>query len=210
MDGVLADTTEFHYQSWRTALSEHGLALERERFLQYFGRTPAETQAGLLRDLPGELILEIRRRKEELFNQTTPGNVRSTPGVLAWLERFSIRCPQAVASSAPVDIIETLLEDLGIRGYFQAIISGSLLQVSKPDPAIFLIAAKELGVEPRRCLVIEDSPSGIEAARTAGIPVIAICTSNPAKNLLDANLVLANLTELREEHLSRLGLNRTT
>ena len=96
-----------------------------------------------------------------------------------------------------------MLAIIGLEGVFQTIVTSSEAP-GKPDPTIFLIAASRLGVEPQNCLVIEDSPSGIEAARRAGIPVIAVCTTNPAESLAGANLVIDDLLQLAEVDLHAL------
>ena len=198
MDGVLADTTELHFQTWRLAMADLGITLEREQFLPFFGRSPLITLNGLLGPKFDESTRrEIRNRKVALF-KLAPTAIQPTPGVLSWLMHFSKHSSQAVASSAPPGNIILVLDLLNIRPYFQTIVSGSEKN-GKPDPAVFLRAAKELSTLPESCLVIEDSPSGVEAANRAGIPVIAICTSNPPNQLHHADLVLPDLSSLSLE-----------
>jgi beta-phosphoglucomutase len=201
MDGVLVDTGDLHYQSWAKAMAEYNLTLSKERFLQFFGRSPQDTFNGLMADVDLPIALRIQERKEKLFYQSASGNVRIMPGVLTWLIKFSNHCPQAVASSAPIEIIEYLLDTMEIRNFFKVLISGANLESSKPDPAIFITVANKLGISPSKCLVIEDSPSGIEAAKRAGIPVIALCTSFSKEKLIGANLIIENLNMLSERDL---------
>lgn len=196
MDGVLADTTELHFQTWRLAMADFGISLERNQFLHFFGRTPAATLTGLLGpEYDNVLRGEIRKRKDTLFNELAPTALQSTPGVLSWVKRFSNQWPQAVASSAPLENIFMVLDILNVRSCFQIIVSGSEMN-GKPDPSVFLSAAEKLSVSAKDCLVIEDSPSGVEAARRAGIPVIAICTSNSPTELRQADLVLPDLASM--------------
>jgi len=96
-----------------------------------------------------------------------------------------------------------VLDELKVRHFFQAEAAGATIK-GKPDPAVFLLAANLLGVEPVHCLVIEDAVAGVEAARRAGMKCIAVQTTNPAEKLKGANLVLENLTSLTEKHLSKL------
>lgn len=203
MDGVLADTTDLHFRTWQTAMAEFGIRLTHDQFIKFFGRSPAITMKGIFSPCTDmKTRLAIRKRKEQLFNQLAPSHIRSTAGTIDWLKYFSMACPQAVASSAPLENIYQILEILDLQMYFQAVISGSPNH-SKPQPTVFLMAADTLGVQPQRCLVVEDSPSGIEAAHRANIPVIAICTSNPAEKLSQADLVLPNLAALTPQNLSR-------
>jgi HAD superfamily hydrolase (TIGR01509 family) len=195
-DGVLADTTELHFLTWKQALSEFDISLSREKFLTFFGCAPKLTMQGLLGPQFESLNhSEIRKRKDDLYNELAPTMVKLIPGTLNWLKYFSNRYPQAVASSAPKPILEKLLGILEIRSYFQVIVSGAEIN-SKPAPDVFLIAAKNLDVFPENCLVIEDSAVGIQAAKSANMRVIAICTSNPPTALHQADLILPNLEKL--------------
>ena len=207
MDGVLSDTTDLHYQTWHAAFADFGIDLQREQFLPFFGRSPTITLDGLLGpEIDAGLRQKIRNRKISLFNEAASSMLLPTPGVLNWLEFFSYHCVQAVASSAPLENITLILDKLNIRKYFQSIVSGTEM-CSKPDPFVFLRAAKELSASPKTCLIIEDSPSGIEAAKRARIPVIAICTSNHAAQLNQADIVLPDLSELSVEIFQKFCQN---
>lgn len=207
MDGVLADTTDLHYQSWRAAFAENGIDLQRDRFLPFFGCSPTVTLNGLIGpEINDGVRQKIRDRKVTLFNYAINIRLLPTPGVLNWLKIFSKHCSQAVASSAPLENITHILDNLNIRAYFQTIVSVSEMN-SKPDPYVFLRAANELSTLPNTCLVIEDSPNGVEAANRAGIPVIAICTSNHFNQLAHANLILPDLSALSHKTFQRFCQN---
>ncbi|MBA4376430.1 MAG: hypothetical protein C0401_09700 [Anaerolinea sp.] len=156
------------------------------------------------RELEEDFIQQVSDRKEALFRQVIKGSAELLPGVADWLERFEhMRVRQAVASSAPQANIDALLDELGIRGYFQAEAAGATLR-GKPDPAVFLLAAQLLGVEPVNCLVIEDSIAGVEAAHRAGMKCVAVLTTNPAEKLAEADVIVKDLTLLDEETLEML------
>src|SRR5512139_803953 len=110
MDGVLVDTTEFHYRSWGQILAEVGIALDRGRFQAVFGRNNADTLAAFLGYAPDEELLQtIGERKERLFRQLIGGHAETLPGVRMWLERLhSLGARQVVASSAPPENIDFL------------------------------------------------------------------------------------------------------
>jgi beta-phosphoglucomutase len=156
----------------------------------------------LQRELSEDFIQSVSDRKELLFRQMIRGSAVLLPGVLDWLGHFqNMGIKQAVASSAPQANIDALLDELGIRAFFQAEAAGATLR-GKPDPAVFLLAAELLGEEPRNCLVIEDSIAGVEAARRAGMKCVAVLTTNPAEKLAGADVVLDNLSLLNEEQLT--------
>ena len=188
MDGVLVDTGEFHFQAWSQALSGHGIPFTRESLRATFGMNNAGILMALLGQAPPpELLAEISDRKERLFRQAVRGRAQLLPGVLAWLERLKAAgMRQAIASSAPPANIDALVDELGLRTYFDAIVSGSDLP-GKPDPAVFLEAARLIGVPPERCVVVEDAVAGVVGARRAGMKCIAVTTTNPAQALKEAN-----------------------
>jgi beta-phosphoglucomutase-like phosphatase (HAD superfamily) len=107
-----------------------------------------------------------------------------------------------VASSAPQENIDFLVDELGLRRYFKALCAGHELP-GKPDPAIFLHAAAALELPPQSCIVIEDSRAGIEAARRAGMKCIAVATTNPPGVLSWADWVVASLDQLDPEQIFR-------
>jgi beta-phosphoglucomutase family hydrolase len=197
MDGVLVDTGEFHFQAWSRALPEYGIPFTRELFRTTFGMNNAGILAMLLRRTPTpELLAEISDRKEQLFRRAVLGHAQPLPGVLAWLERLKAAgTRQAIASSAPPANIDALVDELGLRDYFDAIASGFDLP-GKPDPTLFLKVARLIGVSPERCVVVEDAAAGVEAARRAGMKCIAVTTTNPAHELKGADVIVERLDAL--------------
>lgn len=194
LDGVLADTFDLHFQTWQQALASYSISLSRDQYLPFFGQSPKEMRRFLDINKLSDTFPEIRRRKEALFTQMS-AFVQPVPGSRSWLMALSQWYPQAIASSAPMPVIEQLLEILHIRPYFQALASGAEMN-SKPAPDVFLHAASLLGVPPQRCLVIEDSPCGVEAAKSAGMKCIGLGTTSPLSSMLHADIVLKDFTVL--------------
>jgi beta-phosphoglucomutase len=205
MDGVIVDTFDAHYRSWQQTFDELSQPFDLETFRKTFGMNNRLILTTVFeRDLSEKFIQRVSDRKEELFRSGIKGSARLLPGVADWLTRFAdLGVRQAVASSAPQANIDALLDELGVRDYFQAEAAGATLK-GKPDPAVFLLAAQQLGVEPAHCLVIEDSISGVEAARRGGMKCVAVQTTNPAQKLHGASLVVKDLTGLTEKHLQGL------
>jgi beta-phosphoglucomutase-like phosphatase (HAD superfamily) len=87
------------------------------------------------------------------------------------------------------------VDELNIRQYFSALISSHAVP-GKPDPAVFLEAARQLGVELGQCVVVEDAVAGVAAARKAGMKCIAVCTTHPGSSLTAADIVVESLEEL--------------
>ncbi len=204
MDGVLVDTGEAHFASWRQVMAELSAPFSRTDFERTFGMNNAGILALLLdEELTAEEIQSIGDRKERLFRQLVRGNARPLPGVLDWLARLStLGVRQAIASSAPQENIDVLVDELGLRDYFQAIVSGAGMP-GKPNPNVFLEAARRIGTRPAACVVVEDAIAGVQAARNAGMRCIAVTTTNSAEKLAAADIVVGRLDELSEEAFLR-------
>jgi beta-phosphoglucomutase len=205
MDGVLVDTGEFHFQSWDAVLPAYGIPFSREFFRGTFGMNNAGILSILLGDkLTPELLAEISNQKEEQFRQAIRGHVQPLPGVLAWLERLQAASfRQGIASSAPLANIDTVVDELGLRDYFDAIVSGVDLP-GKPEPALFLKVACSLGARPEHCVVVEDAVAGVEAAKRAGMHCIAVTTTNAAGALQAADVIVERLDALPADAFQRL------
>jgi beta-phosphoglucomutase family hydrolase len=205
MDGVLIDTGEFHFRAWSQALSERAIPFSRELFQVTFGMNNTGLLSMLLGQTPApELVAEISDRKERLFRHEIRGQAQLLPGVQTWLEDLkSAGVRQAIASSAPPANIDALMDELYLRPYFDAIVSGFDLP-GKPDPAVFLEAARLIGVPPGRCVVVEDAIAGVEAARRAGTKCIAVTTTNSADALVDADIVAERLDALPADVFEQL------
>jgi beta-phosphoglucomutase len=206
-DGVIVDSGELHYQSWLIALDEFNIAFERETFDHTFGMNNTGIIRLLLGDPPAERIAQISDRKEIVYRQKIRGNLHTLPGVRVWLERLNRQgTPMAIASSAPVENIDITLEELGLRSFFDAIVSVAG-RPGKPDPLVFLESASRLGMPPERCIVLEDGIPGVEAAKRAGMKCIAVTTTNAAEALAAADVVVERLDLLPEDIFQRLISN---
>ena len=196
MDGVLVDTGEFHYQTWQEVLRQQGIPFNRPLFQHTFGMNNAGMLAYLLgRPVEPEFVERIGGEKERLFRQAIHGQVQALPGAAAWVDYFTRQgTPQAVASSAPQENIDLLVDELGLRDQFSFLVSAAGLP-GKPDPAVFLKAAQLLHAAPGACVVIEDSHNGLQAARRAGMKSIAVATTHPADTLGEADLVIDSLEQ---------------
>ncbi len=209
MDGVLVDTGELHYQTWQEILPSYGIPFSRQRFRLTFGMNNQgflEYMAG--KPLDPAYVREIADRKESRFRELINGSIQPLPGVVDWLKRLGSQgVRQAVASSAPQANVDVLLAVLKIGDFFQAAISAAEMP-GKPDPAVFLQAARLMDLPPASCVVVEDAIPGVEAARRGGMACIAVTTTNPPEALANADLVVNRLDELPGDAFQRLWANR--
>lgn len=202
MDGVLVDSIPLHIQSWNEVLLGEGLPdFKNDLYFSALGRTNLDMLTTYCREnqvvLTESQIKNILVQKEVAFRKNISEHAHTTRGVTDWLDYFKyqgILC--AVVSSSTMANIVHVLHSLQIADYFSAIISGINFPASKPDPRIFQNAAAALGVPAHLCLVVEDTPVGIQAAKNADMTCCAIATSYPRHFLSDADLVLDFLADL--------------
>jgi HAD superfamily hydrolase (TIGR01509 family) len=205
LDGVLADSTRLHYESWRATFEKRGYELSFERFTSTFGRNNHAVLTDMFGRPPTAAEMQtIADEKEIAFRQSVPGQMDLLPGALDWLKQFQAwGFPQAVASSAPPENIEIQMDELNIRPYFAALVSAAGLP-GKPDPAVFLKAAAQLGLPPQRCLVMEDAPAGVQGAKTGGMKCMAVLTTNSPASLQGADLIVNRLSDLTPSQVRAL------
>ena len=205
MDGVIVDSKMCHYIAWKKTLEKYGWDFSEESFSNTFGMTNDQ----VIMDVTGgtvdqDTILRIADEKDGYFRQIVVKEAGFVNGVQSWLQEFKLSgIKQAVASSGSWDNINTILNALKIRSSFDALVSGED-SASKPDPAVFLLAAEELGIAPAHCLVVEDAIAGVQAAAAAGMKCLALTTTNPASRLSQADLILPDPSELTAEMLQKL------
>lgn len=174
LDGTLADTMPSHYEAWSTILERYGLEMSEDRFYA-LGGWPTHRVADLLISESGRSLdaLQISIEKESLFSETLHlvQPIEHTTSV-ARKHRGSI--PLAVATGATRDICQLILNQLEIHDWFDAVVSADEVERHKPNPDVFLEAARRLGVQPKNCVVYEDTDPGLEAARRAGMAHIDV------------------------------------
>lgn len=204
VDGTLIDSAEYHWLTWRETLAREGYDLTRKQFEASFGQRNDEILRGYFgHDLAQTQIDRIGAAKEARYRELVrTRGIEPLPGVRRWLARLKAEgWRQAVASSAPLLNIEAILAALEITTYFDSIASAENVERGKPDPQIFLAAAGKVGTIPKRCIVVEDAPAGVEAARRAGMRSIGVLSSHPA---LEADWVVRTLDDLTDDAFDRL------
>ena len=206
MDGVIADTAQYHLRGWQMVFQKRGVNYTEEDFQCNTGKR----SDSIIREVLGKKIAQgeimaIIREKDENFRQLMGQNIRPFPGVLKLIALLKERgFKTAIASSAPVKNIQLITQSLKIHNCFDAIISGWEVTKGKPDPQIFLLTAEKLGVEAENCIVIEDAIAGVTASKRAGIHCIAVTNTTPREDLREADLVIDTLEEITVDDLDRL------
>jgi len=173
-DGTIADTMPLHYTAWQSALGRWGAALPEDLFYR-LGGTKTERVAEIVKERAGAnfSVTEMVQAKEDFFVSHL-GEVQPILPVVEIIRAWEGKVPMAVASGGMVGVITLILENLGLTEYFDAVVTAEDVVYGKPHPETFLRAAHLLGVTPQKCLVFEDSPTGIEAAEAAGMAWVEV------------------------------------
>ncbi|PKL23799.1 MAG: hypothetical protein CVV47_13390 [Spirochaetae bacterium HGW-Spirochaetae-3] len=180
MDGTLLDSEPAYYASDRDFLAGYGIDYTEELNASFTGRGAYEMMRALERMYPDSpiraLSLEERiRMKDEAYARYAPSRVKAFPAVEAFARELSRRgVGLAIASGSSPEVIELMIRGNGLDGLFAVRVSSAEVPRGKPEPDVFLEAARRLGVEPGSCLVLEDSRYGVAAARAAGMSCIAL------------------------------------
>ncbi|MFC1939158.1 HAD family hydrolase [Chloroflexota bacterium] len=206
MDGVIINTAPYHLKAWQEVFLKSGVNFTEEQFRRSFGqRNDTIIRSVLSEEVSLHEIDSISAEKEENFRLKIRHNLRPLPGVIELMKSLAEhRFKMALASSAPMGNIRLLVRGLGIDKCFQSIISGEDVSEGKPSPQVFLLAAEKLGVEPRRCVVIEDAVAGVAAARRAGMRCVAVTNTHPGTSLSEADLVIDSLEAITISDLDRI------
>jgi beta-phosphoglucomutase family hydrolase len=205
MDGVIADTAEFHYLAWKDTLARKGVDLTREAFMHLFGQRPDTIVKAIMGDVPQSEFEAINTAKQADFRRRAAGRIQALPGAVELMKAlYEHGIRQAIASSAPPENIEVVVSGLGIKECFQAIAYGWEVAEGKPSPQIYLLAAQRLGVNPANCVVFEDAIAGVEGAKRAGMKCVAVTNSHPGSKLKKADLIVNTLEDVKISDLDVL------
>jgi beta-phosphoglucomutase len=197
LDGVIIDSAEEHRQAWQRLAREEGIRFSDADFWATFGKRNDDIIAVIWGPQAPERVQALANRKEAYFRELIRKTAAPLPGSIELLQGLhEAGFLQALASSAPIENIQLISEVLGLRQYFTALVSGETVAHGKPAPDIFLKAAKELGIDPGQCLVIEDAVAGVQAAHAAGMRCIAVAGNRDLPGLREAELMVKSLREV--------------
>lgn len=196
MDGLLLHTERHWLVAKRELFGRYGVALTEADHRAVFGAAdiPSATYfAGRLR-VPTEGIPALRDEYIGIVTELFDGGVELTPGAAEFVARLSTAAPLALASNTRRALVERVLAATPIRACFDVLVCGDEA-APKPAPDLYLLACARLGVEPSRSLAFEDSPTGVRAAKAAGLTCVGV-PSDPRNPLPDADLVVESLAAL--------------
>ena len=203
LDGVIVSTDEFHFQAWKQLADAEGIPFERHdndrlRGVSRMGSLDIILERAARTYSDAEKI-EMAERKNvfyrELLKDLSPADI--LPGVEAVLNGLRARGVKMAVGSSSRNAL-SILQAIGLADAFDAVVDGTHIRRSKPDPEVFTLARERLGISPGRCLVVEDAEAGIDAGLAAGMKVLAVgsAASHPGATLRADDLAHITLDEI--------------
>lgn len=207
MDGVIVDSNPAHKIALKQFCTKHGHNLTEDQLREkIYGRTNKDWIPAVFGKISPDQVKRYADEKEALFRDLYEDTIRPVDGLLAFLEKLEKQgYAKAIATSAPRENVDFTLRKTNTGKYFQTILDESFVNKGKPDPEIYLKTAEALGYDPKDCVVLEDSISGVKSAKAAGCKVVGITTTHTAKELGETDLIIENFIGLDPHNLvSRL------
>jgi len=206
MDGVIVDSNPFHKIALKQFCGKYGFELTDEQLLQkVYGRTNKEWLTNLMGKLPDDQIHAYAEEKEALYRQLFKDDIKPVKGLVQFLEQLDQhQIARAIGTSAPQSNVDFTLSKTNTLSYFTTILNDTFVTQGKPHPEIYLKAAKALALPNSRCIVIEDSLSGVAAGKAAGSKVIGIATTHTREELAHTDLVIDDFEDLSLAQLEQL------
>jgi beta-phosphoglucomutase len=212
VDGTMVDNLGFHEQAWIEFGRIHNIEITSEMYRKHIHSRPNDDN---IRFVCGDqvdpgAIQGLSDEKEQIYRARYRPVLRSIDGLVPLLEALShVGVPCAAVSNSPPENVDMVLEELKIRPHLRTVLNISHVARGKPDPEILYRAAREIGVAPARCIVMEDSISGFLAAEAAGMPLVVITAGADPEELpraVSARAVHRDFTTLSVDKLREYAM----
>ena len=210
VDGVIADTESLNARASARMFGElYGTEVQPEDFRPFVGTGDERYVEGVAEQYGVRIdtAAAVERRRSNFLAELEQSPLPALPGVLELVAavRAQPEAKLAIATSGQKNKQVPVIEGAGLRlGWFDVVITGDDVSRKKPDPQIYLLAAERLGLPPSRCLVLEDAPVGVQAAKSAGARCVAITNTVEADALAGADLIVASLAGMDLPRLASL------
>ncbi|WP_229467226.1 HAD family phosphatase [Massilia sp. Mn16-1_5] len=207
MDGTIVDNMAFHTQSWITFFERRGRAIDADEFFRTTaGRQGKEIiRSHMGEDLDDDEVATLNHEKEAVYRELYAPHLKSVDGFEDLIaDARSQGILLAVGTAAPPANVEFTLDGLDLRRHFETVVGALDVPRGKPHPDVFLEAAKRCGAAPADCIVFEDAPLGVEAARRAGMRVVVITTTLPREAFAEFDNVIAIVDDFSSLSLDAL------
>ncbi|MFH0869887.1 MAG: HAD family phosphatase [archaeon] len=205
MDDVIINSIKIEFPAWERLFSDFGQKLDLKVYKSFLGMKSVELIKRFIPVVKDEELSSLANRKEIYFIELLKKEgISMTPGVIDFLDSVKGRYGLAIATAAPDMKLNEILELIHLKRYFKVIITADHIAKGKPDPEIFLKAAERLKVSPRDCVVFEDAPNCVRAAKAGGMKCVAITTTHTKGELKEADLVIDSFSDIDVSKIKKL------
>jgi beta-phosphoglucomutase family hydrolase len=208
MDGTMVDSLPYHHKSWNLFFEMQGIKMEPGAFDRIHHGTLYDIMPRIFGShLTQQESYALGMIKEQAFRELYKNDIKPLTGLLTLLQQIKAAGLKiGLATAADNTNVDFTLDALGIRHFFDAIVSSDMVKEGKPSPAVYLQTAQLLSVMPAKCLVFEDTASGVEAAIAAGMKVVGITTGLSQAQMMQLGVVaaFANFNGLKVSELSKI------
>jgi beta-phosphoglucomutase len=200
MDGVVVDNHQYHFKAWMAFSQKYKFQLNADIYRDKFN---GKTNADLFKMIFGDISLDVAKQyadeKEGMYQKLYAEHMKAHTGLIDFLEHLKKqRIKIALGTSAPTQNVDFTLDALRLRHYFEVIVDGPQVEKGKPDPQVYQLCAMKLGLDPKFCVVFEDSLAGLESGERAGCKIVGVATSHHAYELkVKTDLIIHDFTEAR-------------
>lgn len=203
MDGVIVDSNPFHKIALKQFCKKYGHELSEMQLREkIYGRPNKDWIPNVFGKIEEKLMREYEAEKEGLFRELYKDDIKPLEGLVDFLKHLDkYNLSRAIATSAPRPNVDFTLAKTGTEKYFPVILDESFVSKGKPDPEIYLKAAAALKYPPEKCIVFEDSLSGVRAGKDAGCKVVGITTTHTREELDETDLNIDNFTGIDPQAL---------
>ncbi len=207
MNGTMVDDMSYHAVAWRNIINGElkGNLTHEEVKREMYGKNEEVLERVFGQNkFNADEMNRISMQKEEAYQTAFRPHLTLIDGLQTFLDKAYVHnIPMAIGTAAIPFNIDFVLDNLGLRHYFRAIVSADDVEKSKPHPETFLKAAAALGLQPNDCIVFEDSPKGIETALNAGMQAVAITTMHGEEDFVQYNNILLFIKDYSDERLQQ-------
>ena len=199
MDGTLMNNNPYHFKAWQAFYEKYKRSFTLDDYrTQISGHTSVDIfQKFFGKIMTPEEITTHANEKNLLYRELYKPYIKPLDGLINFLKTIQAAgIPMAIATSGSPANVRFMFENIPIEQYFNHVIDASDVIKSKPDPEIFLKAAKSVGADPAKCVAFEDSFAGIASAKAAGMKVIGVATMEKREEMTDTDLVIDDYTQI--------------
>jgi beta-phosphoglucomutase len=207
MDGVICDTNPYHSLAWKAFLDKFGITSSEEEFIAHmYGKSNNYILKYFFkREIIGEEFSLMEFEKEALFREIYAAHVKPITGLIEFIEDLKANSVKTgIATSAPYLNMELILSKLPLRDKMQSLLASEDVSTHKPNPEVYLKSASNLDISPERCVVFEDSFSGVTAGKAAGAKVVGVLSTYKIEELPVCDAYIADYQELSYQKIKDL------